>query len=62
MMSDKISFIASLPPIQSAWKLGGGEGDGARLQLDIPGTDITEAVRLLTMRGRTFRVIIEEDE
>mgnify|MGYP001462351841 CR=1 FL=1 len=57
---DKIQFIASLPPIQSAIKIG---GDGAsRIQLDVPSTEIANVVRLVTAAGKTVKVTIEIQE
>jgi len=52
-----ISFNASLPDIQSAISVG---GDGAtRVKLDIPSSDIAEAVKLTLLRGQAFTVIIQ---
>ena len=55
----KIEFIASLPAIQSALTVS-GNGDGARLKLDVPGTDMPQVLKLLLMTGRSFRVTIQE--
>lgn len=48
---DKISFVASLPPIQSALNIGGAEGDSSRVKLDVPGSDTAEVVKLLLRDG-----------
>jgi hypothetical protein len=56
---NKIEFIATLPPIQSAINLD-GQGDGARIKLDIPATEIDQVLKLQRLAGKTFRVIIEE--
>jgi len=54
----KIEFIASLPDIQSAINIG---GDGAtRLKLDIPESELAEAVKLVLFKGMAFKVIIED--
>jgi hypothetical protein len=55
---DKISFTASLPPIQSAINLD-GQGDGARIKLDVPRSDIAAVLRLQQCAGQSFRVTIE---
>ncbi|MDD5511697.1 MAG: hypothetical protein PHI12_12940 [Dehalococcoidales bacterium] len=58
----QISFIASLPDIQSAINIG---GDGStRVKLDIPESELAEAVKLVLLKGRSFRVTISvvEDE
>lgn len=44
-MTDTITFRASLPPIQSAITLD-GMGDGARIKLDIPRSDVGAALLL----------------
>ena len=59
MIDEKIAFIASLPPIQSAINLGGAEGDSSRIKLDVPGTEVAAVVKLLLLRGKAFKVIIE---
>ena len=45
MEEDKLSFIASLPPIQSAIQVS-GLGDGARVKLYVPQSEITAILRL----------------
>lgn len=54
-----VTFSASLPPIQSAILLD-GNGDGARIKLDIPRTDVG-AVLLLQhfFSGESFTVTVE---
>ncbi len=54
-----IEFIASLPPIQSAINLD-GLGDGARIKLEIPRSDIQAVIKLQALSGTSFKVIIEE--
>lgn len=50
------SFTASIPPIMSGIKTG---ADGMRFQLDVPETEMGEAVKLVMMRGKLLRVTIE---
>ena len=57
----KIEFTASLPPIQSAILLD-GQGDGARIKLDIPRSDIEAILKLQGLAGESFKVIIERDD
>jgi len=54
----KITFIASLPPIQSAMSLD-GMGDGCRLKLDISRQHVAEVMKLQLLAGQTFKVTIE---
>ena len=51
-----ISFLASLPPIQSAIKLD-GQG-GARIQLEVPEEDIMEVMKLAMLKGIVFKVTV----
>jgi len=55
----KIEFIASLPPIQSAINID-GQGDGARIKLDIPANEMEQVMKLQKLTGKAFKVIIEE--
>ena len=53
----KIEFIASLPDIQTAIQIG---GDGStRVKLEIPESELAEAVKLVLLKGQAFRVKIE---
>ena len=58
-MPESATFRASIPPIMSGIKTG---GDGMRLQLDIPETDMPEAAKLLLMRGKRLLVTVEVQE
>jgi hypothetical protein len=58
-MTEAITFVASLPPIQSAITLD-GMGDGARIKLDIPRSDVGAALLLQHHgAGRALKVTIE---
>ncbi len=60
MTDDKVcSFYASLPDIQSAISVG---GDGARVKLDVPETDMPAMWQLAQMRGKLLRVSVAEAE
>ncbi len=52
---DRAEFKASIPPIMSGIKTG---GDGMRFQLDVPETEMQEAVKLLGMRGKVLKVVV----
>jgi len=56
MADAPVSFLASFPPIQSAIKVG---QDGARVQLDIPETEMPSIVRLMFMRGIVLKITVE---
>ena len=56
----RISFTASVPDIMSAINIS---GQGAiRLKLDIPESEIAEAVKLVLLKNTAFRVTIDADE
>lgn len=55
----KIEFTASLPPIQSAINLD-GNGDGARIKLDVPRSDIAAVLKLQELSGASFKVVISD--
>lgn len=55
----KIEFMASLPPIQSAINID-GQGDGARIKLDIPASEMEQVIKLQKLTRKSFKVIIEE--
>lgn len=57
-MGEACTFLASFPPIMSAIKIY-GNGDGMRIQLDIPESELAQAVELLTMRQCVLKVTIE---
>ena len=57
-MSEPASFLASFPSIQTAIKIH-GDGNGARIQLDIPESEMGEAMKLLLWRQMVLRVTIE---
>jgi hypothetical protein len=53
----RIEMIASLPPIQSAINIG---GDGAtRIKLDIPASELANAIKLVMLKGQAFKITIE---
>lgn len=54
---DQIRFCAALPPIQSAVTVS-GNGDGLRIKLDVPGSDMLQALRMLALSGQAFVVTI----
>ena len=53
---DAIEFLASLPAIQSSIRIG---QDGMRIQLDVPETEMGNAIRLMTWRNKVLKVRIE---
>ena len=53
------TFLASLPAIQSAIRIG---QDGARIQLDIPETELSKILPLMMWRDRVLKITIEPQE
>ncbi len=56
---EKIEFVASLPDILSAINIAGQDGN-SRIKLDIPASDVEAVVKLIGLKGQSFKVIIEE--
>ena len=53
-----IQFIASLADITTAISIG---ADGAtRVKFDIPESELANAVKLILLKGKAFKVSIEE--
>ena len=59
-MSEALTFLASIAPLQSAIQIS--SDGGARVKLDIPEDEMPAIVRLLLMRGRVLRITVEPDE
>ena len=59
-MNDSATFLASFPTIQSAIKIDGG-GNGMRVQLDIPESELGEAMKLMMWREQVLRVTVEPE-
>ena len=55
---EKIVFTASLPDILSAINIAGQDGN-SRIKLDIPASDVEAVVRLIELKGQSFKVSIE---
>lgn len=60
-MAEKVSFAAAFPPIQSAIKIT-GDGGGMRIQLDIPESEMAEAVKLMLYRQVPLKITVEPYE
>jgi hypothetical protein len=59
MGDDRITFLASIAPLQSAITIA--SDGGARVKIDIPEDEMPAIVRLLLMRGRVLRITVEID-
>lgn len=57
----KIVFLASLPPIQSAISLD-GQGDGARVKLDVSRQYVEQVIELQRLAGKVLRIEVESAE
>lgn len=55
---DKTIFYAYLPPIQTAIKIS-GNGDGARVQFDVPEDSMAGFVPVLNMRECRLKITVE---
>jgi len=59
MQNQKIIFTASLPDILSAVNIAGVDGN-SRIKLDIPASDIESVMKMIELRGKAFKVTVEE--
>jgi hypothetical protein len=55
-VKEQVTFLASFPAIQSAIKLDGREG--ARIQLEIPESEVGNFISVLMWKGEVFQVTI----
>lgn len=58
---EPISFLASLPPIQSAMSVSGNH-NGMRMKIDIPETEVPIAIKAMLFAEKLIRVTIEVAE
>ena len=59
-MTDSATFLAAFPAIQSAIKVY-GDRQGMRIQLDIPETEMGEALQMLMWREMVLRMTVEPE-
>jgi hypothetical protein len=57
---ESITFLAAFPVIQSAIKVR-GDACGMRIQLDIPESEMAEAIKLLAWRQTVLRITVEPE-
>lgn len=57
-MQEQAKFEAAIAQIQSGIRIG---PDGMRLQLDVPETELPQALRLLQWRDRVLKVTVEPE-
>ena len=55
---ERATFLAAFPATQSAMRIH-GSGDGMRIELDIPASEMAEAVKLQLWTQRVLRVTVE---
>jgi hypothetical protein len=55
---EALTFRASFPSIQSAIKVH-GNGDGMRVQFDIPESDMPDAIGLMALRQQVLEVTVK---
>lgn len=58
MSEEVIRFLGTFPPIQSAIKVD-GSGGGMRIQIDIPESEMGQAVLLLAMREQILDITVK---
>ena len=58
---DSATFLAAFPAIQSAIKVY-GDRQGMRIQLDIPESEMGEALQMLMWREMVLKVTVEPEQ
>ena len=56
-MTDPLTFLASIAPLQSALTIA--SDGGVRVKLDIPETEMTKIGRLAGLRGKVLKVTVQ---
>lgn len=57
-MSESVTFLASIPPLQSALTVA-GDG-GGRLRLEFDDSQLPEVLNMMAWRGELLRVTVEK--
>jgi len=60
MKNRPVSFVASIPPIETAIKIHGQEG--ARLVLDVADSDLGDFFPVTLLRGKVLRITIDVEK
>lgn len=57
-MTESVTFLASIAALQSGIQIS-GDGNGMRVKIDVPETEMGNALELLAWREKVLRVTIE---
>ncbi len=57
MLSELLTFIASIAPLQSAIMIA--HDGGARVKLDIPESELSKIGKVMGLRGKVLRVSVQ---
>jgi hypothetical protein len=57
--TESITFLACLPDVLSQMKIG---KDGMRLQLEVPESDLAEALKLVLWRDKVLKVTMTPED
>lgn len=60
MEDNKLTFLASIAPLQSAITIA--SDGGARVKIDIPEDEMPAIARLILMRGCVLKITIEPED
>jgi hypothetical protein len=59
-VSEAVTFLASIAPLQSAITIA--SDGGARVKIDIPEDEMAAVMLLTMMRGRVLKITVEPDD
>ncbi len=58
---EPLALKAAIPTTESAIKIHGGEGEGARITLDVYFGELSQIPALAQLRGKELIVVFQED-
>ncbi len=61
MKTTPLALKAAIPTTESAIKIHGNEGEGARLTLDVYFEDLNQIPALANLRGKELIVVLQEE-
>lgn len=59
---EPLALRAAIPSTESAIKIHGGEGEGARITIDVYPEELGQLVKLAELRGKELVIVLQEAE
>lgn len=58
---EPLALRAAIPSTESAIKIHGGQGEGARITIDVYPEELEQIARLAELRGKELIIVFQED-